>query len=271
MRYRLIVTDLDGTLLNKQQAISEYTKDLITQFQTRGGIFSIATGRMEMSVAKYLKELAIRVPFILYNGAKIMKINPGKASALREHVLDGGVARAVLALSKRYPWDILLYQNRSVYIEKETEVIRRYAAKDGVDWHEVGDLLAFLKGEPTKLLIIGDDEGFPEFLEECIKVCGRPINTVFSERNYLEVLPDNVSKGQALLELCDLVGIEPAQTVAIGDHLNDLAMIQVAGLGVAVANAHEVLKQQADYVTTAEDTAGVAEVLERVLADTFPK
>jgi hydroxymethylpyrimidine pyrophosphatase-like HAD family hydrolase len=86
----------------------------------------------------------------------------------------------------------------------------------------------------------------------------------------LEVLPDNVSKGKALLELCSILGIELSQTVAIGDHLNDLTMIQTAGLGVAVANAHESLKQQAGYVTIGEDSAGVAEVIEKALNDKLP-
>ncbi|KYZ76601.1 hypothetical protein AXX12_09230 [Anaerosporomusa subterranea] len=268
MRCKLIVSDLDGTLLDKQQAIPKHTKDLIAEFQSGGGLFSIATGRMEMSVAKYIKELAITVPIILYNGAKI--VHPGKALALREHTLDCGIARTVLGLVKRYPWDVLLYQNQSLYVEKGTDVIRRYAAKDGVNWQEVGDLLAFLEGAPTKLLIIGDDRGFSGFVEECVRACGRMINTVRSERSYLEVLPDNVSKGKALLELCSILGVKPSQTVALGDHLNDLSMIQAAGLGVAVANAHEYLKQQAGYVTTGEDTDGVAEVIEMVLTDNLP-
>lgn len=264
MKYKLIVSDLDGTLLDANQTIPESTKALIDKYRDQGGVFSIATGRMEASAGKYITALKINVPVILYNGAKI--VNPNDGKVLFESLLDYDIAQKALANLYRYPWSVLVYKDKNIYIDQATDMIKEYAAKDGVVYQEVGDLIAFLDAPPTKILIIGEEERFAEFINTCLDQFGRPINTVCSEQFYLEILPDNVTKGTALAELCKLLKIDPRETIAIGDHLNDLAMIRQAGLGVAVNNAHRELKRHAGYVTAANDTCGVAEVLEMVLA-----
>lgn len=263
MKYKLIVTDLDGTLLNEERIVPQYTKDLIKKFRDSGGMFSIATGRIEMSVRKYWKELGIDVPVILYNGAKIINLNDN--TIYFESKLNYDITRIALRKLKSYKWDVLVYKDNNIYISKCTDGIGKYMLKDGVTCVEVGDLAKYIESSPTKILIIGDWEKFNEFVKLSSDEFGSPINAVRSEMFYLEILPDNVSKGRALEELCRILDIKLCETIAIGDHLNDIDMIKKAGLGVAVSNADKKLKMYADYVASGNNTQGVSEVIKMVL------
>ena len=93
------------------------------------------------------------------------------------------------------------------------------------------------------------------------------INTVFSEETYLEILPEGSSKGTALAEMTRALGIPLEAVIAVGDNLNDLEMIRLAGLGVAMGNAPEELRAQAGYVTVTNDEEGLAEVIHRFILE----
>jgi Cof subfamily protein (haloacid dehalogenase superfamily) len=265
MKYKLIVSDLDGTLLDSRRKISQRTKDLIKEFIGKGGIFTFATGRMEASVGKYLDYLDISDPVIIYNGAKVVDIKKGVV--LFEELLDYDLAKIALKIAAEYEWDVLLYLDKKIYVNKITDVIEEYMLKDGVYCEVAGRLDEFLKCEPTKILIIGNPDCFVPYIEKLQKQINTSLNYVFSEHNYLEVLPEDASKGSALEKFAKSINIPIEQTIAIGDNLNDLSMIKAAGLGVAVENAHEEVKRCSNYITKSNDNEGVAEVVYKVIND----
>jgi Cof subfamily protein (haloacid dehalogenase superfamily) len=264
MKYKLIVSDLDGTLLDSERKISLRTKDLIHEFASRGGIFTFATGRMEASVEKYLDCLDISNPVIIYNGAKIVDVK--KRLVLYEDLLEYSLAKTALMIASGYEWDILLYINKNIYVSKMTKVIEENMIKDGVCCEVVGNLHEFLQCSPTKILIIGDPLHFIPYVEKVISAAKKTVNYVISEYNYLEILPVNSSKGNALKKLAETLDIPLDQTIAVGDNLNDISMIKAAGLGVAVENAHEEVKKNADYITRSNNEDGVAEVIFRTIS-----
>lgn len=266
MDYKLIVSDLDGTLLDSNRKISQRTKALIKRFTEKGGVFTFATGRMEASVEKYLDYLEVLNPVIIYNGAKIVDIKNN--IILYEDLLDVELAKNTLKLSESYDWDVLLYENKKIYVSKITPVIEEYMLKDGVCCEAVGSLYDFLKGRPTKILIIGSPDYFLPYIERLKQKSNSPINYVVSEYNYLEILPSSSSKGNALRELAKKLRIPIEQTIAIGDNLNDISMIKAAGVGVAVQNAHDNVKEAADCITKTNDEDGVAEVINKVISET---
>jgi Cof subfamily protein (haloacid dehalogenase superfamily) len=263
LKYRLIVSDLDGTLLDSKRNISDRTKELINRYINKGGTFTFATGRMEGSARDYIEFLSIESPAIIYNGAKVVDIKKEKVSY--EANLDYNTARTALKLSKEYNWDVILYINKKVFVNSITEGIKEYMVKDGVKCEPVGDLFEFLNSSPTKILIIGNPEKFEEYILRLNKTLNILVNNVRSEWNYLEILPDGISKGEALKRLAAELRIPLEEVIAIGDELNDLSMIKVAGLGVAVANANPELIKIADYITKSHDEDGVAEVIDKVL------
>lgn len=263
MKYKLIVSDLDGTLLDSKRNVSIRTVNLIQEFISKGGVFTFATGRMESSIEKYVDSVKVSMPAIIYNGSKIADIKTGKT--IYEETLDYNLAKTALKVSREYDWDVLLYLDKKIYVNKITNVIEEYMFKDGVQCEGVEELHDFLKLPPTKILIIGDPCNFIVYVDRLSKEISCPLNYVISEYNYLEILPDKVSKGNALRKLAEKLEIPMEQVIAIGDNLNDISMIKTAGLGIAVENAHDDVKKAADFITRSNDEEGVAEVLFRVV------
>ncbi len=261
LRYRLLVADIDGTLVTSTREITPRVLAAVRAARRRGVRVCLATGRMWPSAEPYVRRLGADPPVILYNGGLVYDFATG--TVLRRIPLDRDHARAVLEILREHPQvQPHLYVDDRVYTGRPSEITDQYRRKDGIAVEEVGDLLGSLSGEPMKILIIGPR---PELERVRARIGALPqgIHTVFSEDTYLEVLPRGSSKGAALRWMAHHLGIPLARVVAVGDNLNDREMIQLAGLGVAMGNAPDELKAQADYVTATNDDEGLAEVIER--------
>ena len=148
---------------------------------------------------------------------------------------------------------------------ERTAVAEASERKDGVVHTIVGDLTRFLHQLPRevdKLLFIGPPDLFPRFSAELGEVLVHPCTLVNSEPDYFEVLPPGVSKGTALQELASCLGLVLSQIVAFGDSLNDIEMLEAAGLGVALGNAHPALARRAGVVIGHHGTDTIARFLE---------
>lgn len=277
-QFRLLVADIDGTLVTSNREITPGVLGAVREAQTRGVRVCLATGRIWPSAEPYFRRLGADPPAILYNGGLVYDFVTHRV--LRRVPLARDHARAVLEILRGIPQvQPHLYVDDRVYIGRLNAASDRYRRKDSLEVHEVGDLLAFLppdprtipagrvQGEPMKILIIG---ARPDLLQavERIRALPMPVNWVFSEDTYLEVLPAGSSKGEALAFAARQLGIALDQVIAVGDNLNDLDMIRRAGLGVAMGNAPDDLKQHADYVTATNDEEGLREVIERFILGT---
>ena len=223
---RLFVFDLDGTLLGPDHRLPRETVEFLTHELVHRHKFTIATGRSLASTRPFLQELGVGLPAILYNGAVIY--DPVVGKVLWESRLPLEMARGALKVARSFPVHPEVYRDihdPNLYVDHITPAIVAFQRKEGLPAVEVGDLLSFLDFSPLKLLLI-----------------------VRSERDYLEVLPPGVSKGEGLRRLCRLLGVSPEEVVAVGDQLNDLGMLEVAGIGVAMAHAPEALRRRAKLV-----------------------
>jgi Cof subfamily protein (haloacid dehalogenase superfamily) len=259
--YRMVVTDIDGTLVDMQQIISERNKDRIRAFQRQGGIVTLATGRMEDAARHFVQELDIRHPVILYNGGKIFDFSTDQC--LYEAILAQEVIRTCVRLLQDRPLDMIFYSDKTLWVKELTPVIRAYMKKDQVQCREWDTPDFLLRSKVNKILIIQEDQDFSAVLEALTPMAGTHCELVKSEPTYLEVLPESVSKGHALTMLVDRLGVDIREVIAIGDNLNDLEMIRTAGLGVAVDNAHPKLKEHAQYMASSHLDHAVAEVIEK--------
>jgi len=265
MGIRLCYFDVDETLAVPGKGIPDELLQVLARCRDRGIRLSLATGRKYDSALPYAKAIGASAPLILYNGARIQQ--PGDGKILFGKKLDLEESRAALRLVKQHGLHVNLYLDDVIYIERETEVSRESAQKDGVLQKPVGDLVEFLKSGPTKLLIIGPGEKLMALWADFDK---RPHESevVRSEPTYLEILPAGVNKGAALREVSRITGVPLSDIAAFGDSNNDVEMIQAAGLGVAVGNALDNVKAAADYVAAAGNGLGVAEgLLEKVLEE----
>jgi hypothetical protein len=263
MAYRLLVSDIDGTLVNGQRDITPRVRGAVAAARARGVRVCLATGRIWPSARQYVEALGADSPAILYNGGLVYDFAGGttwmRVPLPRRHALD------VLRILRRHV-DVQphLYIEDRVYVPRAAEVTRVYQSKDGIPVEIAPDLEALLSVDPMKILMIGERPALDAVAAE-LEALPYAINYVFSESIYLEVLPPNVNKGVALRTVVGRLGVAREDVIAVGDNLNDLAMIEYAGLGVAMGNAPEALRARADVVAPSNEEHGLAEVIERFI------
>ncbi len=266
MRYRMIATDLDDTLLDEKSKISARNKDAIRRAVHAGVRFVIATGRMFKTSVNYLKDLELDEdsPLINYHGALVKKAKSREIILHRPIEID--IATAVIAEAERKDCHISLFVGDELFIREENEYSRYYQAMAHIGLQAVGDLGVFLKGNgtgPTKISIIRWD-GTLDHIESGLRESfGNKLSILQSRPYFLEITDQKATKGQTLGWLAEKEGIKAEEVIAFGDGHNDLDMVVYAGLGVAVANARPEVIKAADLVTSSNNDDGVAEVIER--------
>jgi len=253
---RLLVSDMDGTLLDKQGRISEENRDAIAWFCRQGGLFTLATGRMEASVAPYLEQVEVNAPLILYNGARLVDMR--KRTVLWEAFLPPEAYELVEAVRAAFPdVNTVLYHGGVSYAYPYTERVAEHERKDGVACARLDRLADLPPGPLTKVLWIIEPERL-EDLKGWVKEQRLDVQFVQSDVDYLECIPQGATKGDGLARLAELLGLPLSAVAAIGDNLNDYEMVRRAGFGVAVANAHPELKEVADWISPPHGEHAVA-------------
>lgn len=260
----LTITDLDGTLINSNHQISEENKKAIKDYVRLGGLFAIATGRTEDNVKPYLEGLEINCPSILYNGAAIYDFT--KKEFLRCKFIERRhLIKPLKQLMQEQPeLCVQIFTPGMLYVVSEGP-IDPSLEKEGQQYQRAS-FEQVAKLDWIKLLLYDTRESLKQIEPVLLtQVPERVISTVFSQATYLEVLPYGVTKGSALLELMQLMGIAQNKVTAIGDYCNDIEMIEVAGLGVATQNAHPELKKVADLTVVSNDHHALQHLIEEIL------
>lgn len=265
---KLVALDLDGTIVNEQLKISNRVlmllKHLITETDVR---VVIATGRMFPSALPFVREIGIKEPVITYQGAMIRDIHD---HALRFHnPIRLELAQDLLKTLMAENYHVNLYMNDQIWTKPNRRYADFYTKMSGVVPNFHDDLLGCLDTAPTKLMVI-DDDRVDLLLEYLTRNYTGRLAFCRSRSNFCEVIDVSVSKWNAIHSLATEWGIHPEEVMAIGDQGNDLSMIQHAGIGVAMGNAPDDVKQFANYVTSTIDKDGVAEAIERFVLGELP-
>ena len=247
----LLVFDLDGTLLGADHRIADRTRSLLLALRRSGVETTLATGRPYAAVRRFIDELELRLPLILFNGAAV--VEPGGAVvSLRR--LPIGIAREALRLLGETSAANHLYMKPAdthLVADRLGPAAERVLEKDGMPTLQVDDLAAFLEMSgtgPIKIFSIGPRDEL-EGVQERLRSVAPDATCVFSEHDMLEVLAPGVTKGSALRTLCDIQRIDVEDVTAFGDNLNDLEMLRIAGRAVAMAAAPDAMIEAADVVT----------------------
>jgi Cof subfamily protein (haloacid dehalogenase superfamily) len=264
----LTVTDLDGTLIDSRQNISEENIKAIKAYVEEGGLFAVATGRTEENVKPFIKDLTINCPCILYNGAIIYDIS--KNEYIKCRFLDRiRIFDSIKKMLEEYKnLCVQIFTPGKMYIVSDSP-IDPSVTREKQPYEKAG-LLEVAEHEWIKILLYDETEALIR-IQQMLKTNleENTIETVFSASTYLELLPFGVSKGSALLDLIEIMQVERKNVIAIGDYCNDIEMIQVAGLGVATKNAHPSLKEAANMTTVSNDENAVHHLLQTVLPNSF--
>ncbi|MCS7461396.1 Cof-type HAD-IIB family hydrolase [Paenibacillus doosanensis] len=256
---RLIVSDLDGTLLSEDHSLTEPVKEAVRRFRANGGMFTIATGRFGLAAQKIVEELDIDIPFILCNGSVIAdRSRVWSASTLELRELT-----PFLLAAERSGVTVMLFEEAGVSVLSRTAAVEQFEIKEGIRCVVVDPSEEGWQGKPLqKILLIGDMRRIRELWELHLPSFNRSYATIQSEDDYFEVIPPNQSKGSALKKLAELLQVTPAEVLGIGNQLNDMDMIEYAGVGAAVANSHPELKAKASFVCSRCYGDGVVEAME---------
>lgn len=267
MKYKMIVSDLDETLLNSDRKVAARNVEAIKRARELGVKFVPATGRGYISIRGTLEEIGLRDMeneyVISFNGGAITEnkgerllyfqgISFEKAEELFSRGLSYDVCMHVYTKDKVYVYR--LNQDESDYVKGRMEMQEFFT-----------DDLHFLRGqEIVKVIYVNTDWHYLKNIEDDLRDITGDLDVSYSSNRYIEFNQKGVNKGSGLLFLADLLGIRSEETIAVGDNFNDLSMICAAGLGVGVQNTVPDLKPLCDVVTDATcDDGAIGEVIEK--------
>lgn len=264
LAYRLLVSDIDGTIANSAKEIADINRQAVSLYRQSGGMFTLATGRSYAEARRFIRILNPDLPVILCNGAVLYdpaadRLTP-LATLQREVAADVLQKLTTLCLNI----DIFVYTSDAVYATQVGPLARE--GMNSEDFRlEIVESFGVLAEVPwIKFVIVADHEEMKQ-LHAWSKTVNHDLEFVQSSDHYFEILPPNISKGVALARIAEERRIPFRQIATIGDHLNDLSMLRMAGLSAAVANAHPHVLQTADIVVPSNDEGGVAHLINEYL------
>ena len=262
MKYKLIAVDMDGTLLDSDKKLSRESIAAVKRYTDSGGIFIISTGRPIQGVENYYEILGIDTPVLAFNGAMI--ITPFERKILYEITLDEETALNAIQYGRELGTTLCIWSENRLHAFEICERVKTYAARSGVTPTIIEDAGTIAKQGISKVLWYDEESKIEKYqigIEQHIK---GTYNYFTSELYYLEFVNPEASKASGLRFLGEYYGIEQAEMIAIGDGMNDISMIEYAGLGVAMANAAEKVKAAADFITLTNDEDGVVHVIDEI-------
>jgi Cof subfamily protein (haloacid dehalogenase superfamily) len=266
VKYKLMAVDIDGTLLNNQGLITEATRNAIRLGVESGLIFTISTGRPIQGVEHFNKMLGLDLPYITYNGSMVVM---GKSrDILYEQKMDPADAKCIYGLGLEYGATVIVWAHNILYVNKLNEDAMLYGKGTRQEALLMEEPDRILESGVSKILWIDTVPNIDRALKEVGGRLSGNVNYHTSNPIYLEFVDKKASKAIAMEKLGEHFGIRREEMIAVGDGFNDLSMIEYAGLGVAMANAVDEIKDKADYVTLSNEEDGVAHVIRKFVLRT---
>jgi hypothetical protein len=264
---KLIVSDFDGTLITGKQEVKKEVKEAIDEYIANGGIFAVVTGRMMASILPIVRGLGLKGLVAGFQGSVIADIESGKI--IKNNGFSSEEASFVCKTLEDLGAYVNLYQDENLYtdipadnkyLKLYEDITKIYSKHPDCKMSEFALNNEHIYQKVTSLC----------FPQEKIKLynkvnalIGDKFDVTYSADVLVEVSPKEDNKGTALKFLADYYNIPIEKTVAVGDNLNDLSMIKVAGVGVAVGNATDALKEHADFISVSNEEGAIAQVIEK--------
>lgn len=273
-KIKLIALDLDGTLLNSEKRLSQRNEKALRECIHRGIEIVPCTGRIWKGIPEFLREFPGIRYAITVNGAAIVDIQ--KKEEIDQRKFCAAQAIEILELAKGFNTMYDAYIEGQGYGEKRfmdhmdsygiPPVVQKMVRDTRVIVPDVVEKVKREQRDVEKInYFFGDLEERARAREELLKRSDVIVSSSFQFN--LEINAVGATKGEGILRLASHLGIEPEATMGFGDGENDLSMMQKAGLGVAMANGEDIVKQAADYVTDSNDLDGVAKAIEKFVLD----
>ena len=261
--YRAIALDLDGTLTNHEKVVTPKTREALLKAAAKGAVIILASGRPTYGIEPVAEclELQKRGGYILsYNGGNIVNAKTGEK--LFSQFLPDEVIPELYAYAKEHGHALLGYAGNEIITEMpDDQYVKEESRINKMNIRKVDNLFESLEPHPTKLLMTGDPTLMLKAEEELVEKLGDRMDIFRSAPFFLELVPKGIDKAKSLSRLLTKINLTPADLIAFGDGYNDLSMLKLAGMGVAMENAAPEVRAEADYVTLSNEEDGVAAAL----------
>lgn len=266
---KLVVADMDGTILQPDLSMSPRTIRAIHALQERGVLFAFATGRPDQLMKEYVDTIGLKGPIISSNGSVIG--NPFQDDRVMEIGVDNEAVQQAITYLEAHNIVYLIY-TKSGILCKANDRSRFFEARNRTLAPHQRSLFLYDDHPATlltdqvvnKILIVEKDPTIYQTTLQWMKQLNQ-VSIIQSQSQFIDINPVGVNKGKALRQLAEYYTIQVDEVVAFGDHYNDVEMMKVAGIGVAMGNAVDEVKQAADQITSANDEDGVAHWIEEHL------
>lgn len=269
--YRAIALDLDGTLTNHYKVVTPKTREALLQAEAEGVVIILASGRPTYGIEPVAEclELDKRGGYILsYNGGNIVNAKTGEK--LFAQFLPDEVIPILYRYAKEKNHALLGYAGNEIITEMpDDQYVKEESRINKMNIRKVENLFEALEPHPTKLLMTGDPADMLKAENELSEILGDRMDIFRSAPFFLELVPKGIDKAKSLLRLLSKINLTPADMIAFGDGYNDLSMLKLAGMGVAMQNAAPEVRAEADYITLSNEEDGIAAALEHFCKKDF--
>lgn len=265
MNYQMLVLDIDGTLTTSKKEISPATREALLSIQEQGYKVVLASGRPTAGMRRYARELKLKEYgnyLLSFNGARIL--NCKTEEILFQQTLPSAVIPELYQEALRYGLGIVTYEGDCIIAGTDTDSYMEAESRiNGLPIKRVDSFADYVNFPVNKCLMTGGPELIVKVESELKKKYNAYLNIYRSEPFFLEIMPQNIDKAHSLQKLVTSLGLTTDQMICCGDGFNDITMLEIAGLGVAMANAQDAVKDAADYVTHSNDEDGIVRVVRK--------
>ncbi|MBO5888909.1 MAG: HAD family phosphatase [Clostridia bacterium] len=262
-KYKVIVSDYDGTLVNDNKEITPKTLKAINDFVSRGGIFIVCTGRMTTGIDHYLKDYNLNCLLASYNGGELINLVNGEV--LYSHPIDTNTCYKVFKLFEELGIMGHCYDKGTFVSKRGDKRIDFYQKMQGTEPIIVDKISDYIKenGVTSVKLLAFDDKEILDKHYKTVKESFPSLEVIRSNDEQIDINIKGVTKGNAIKLIAERLNIGVEDILAVGDAGNDIPMLKVAGFSVAMGNASEEIKNICDAVTLDNNSDGIAHLIEK--------
>jgi Cof subfamily protein (haloacid dehalogenase superfamily) len=263
MKYKMLVLDMDDTLLTDDHKISNENKEMLFKAQELGVYVILASGRPTPAMTAYAKELQLDNSYMIsYNGAVITDLKEDKV--IFEQTLTQQQIHELYDYSLKSNTHIITYIDGKIVSETDSEYIEIEKNITGLEHNKVLDFKDEVKSSAVKCILL-EEPSYLVKVEKDLKAAMPHLSVSMSKPFFLEVAQNGIDKGASIKILAERLNIHQSEIIAVGNAGNDLTMIEYAGLGIWVDNVTPELRDKGDVIVASNNDHGVAEVVRRFI------
>lgn len=262
---KIIILDIDGTLVNSKKEITPETLKYLTMAQEQGHIVALASGRPYPGMKQYADALSLteKGGYVLaFNGGMVIECATGRV--VYEKAIANRYAGKLFEFAKKNHIGMVTYQDDKVITGTDFDDYMEFEARlNHMKLCKVDDFCDYVDFDMAKCLMTANPERAEVLEQELRELVGSDLNVFRSEPYFIEITTKGVDKAESVAGLLKLLSMEKEQCICCGDGFNDKTMVEYAGIGVAMGNAQDTVKEVADFITGTCDEDGIVEVVKR--------